>query len=167
MSMIVQSAFVINLYCSLIFPFKHFFIWILFLLKSKPKHLWSSSFHQHPCLFFFFLTPYFFSFPFLPFFLVQTVIGQPRCLRDDVRLRSVRGPCSLSGPRPRPSPVRRDTSYQGGSRRAGDHLFSAPAAVPSIPPVWWILFSALLFWVIWGIIPKVSMDARQESSGQI
>lgn len=58
-------------------------------------------------------------------------------------------PCTL--------PVRRDTRYQGGSRGPviSSHL-SASTTVPFIRPVWWILFSALLSWVIWGIIPKVS-----------
>lgn len=53
--------------------------------------------------------------------------------------------------------VRGDTRYQGGSRGAShlSHLFCA-ATVRSPRPVWWILFSALLSWVIWGIIPKVS-----------
>lgn len=35
------------------------------------------------------------------------------------------------------------------------HLFCIDHS-PSIRPVWWILSSALLSWVIWGIIPKVS-----------
>lgn len=35
------------------------------------------------------------------------------------------------------------------------HLFCIYHS-PSIRPVWWILSSALLSWVIWGIIPKVS-----------
>lgn len=63
------------------------------------------------------------------------------------------GPCSLFGP----PPVRRDTSYQGGSRRgsSSSYIFSS-STIPSTRPVWWILFSALLSWVIWGIIPKVS-----------
>lgn len=57
-----------------------------------------------------------------------------------------------------PPPVRRDSSYQGGSEGPviSPHRFSAPTTAPCSLPVWWILFSALLSWVIWGIIPKVS-----------
>lgn len=67
------------------------------------------------------------------------------------------GPCSLFGP----PPVRRDTSYQGGRRRgsSSSYIFSS-STIPSTRPVWWILFSALLSWVIWGIIPKVSKPSR-------
>lgn len=66
------------------------------------------------------------------------------------------GPCILFGCPPR---VRRDTRVLWGRQpkgRSSPHTVSAPRTVPSIRPVWWILFSALLSWVIWGIIPKVS-----------
>lgn len=76
-----------------------------------------------------------------------------RCRRHDVRGAA----CGTLQPPLSPPPVRRDTTYQGGIRRTSHLLiFSASTTVPCTLPVWWILFSALLSWVIWGIIPKVS-----------
>lgn len=42
------------------------------------------------------------------------------------------------------------------SSSSPSYFFSASYRNPVIIPVWWILFSTLLSWVIWGIIPKVS-----------
>lgn len=74
---------------------------------------------------------------------------------------SVWDPAASSLSPPPLLPVRRDTTYQGGIRRTSRLLiFSASTTVPFTLPVWWILFSALLSWVIWGIIPKVSIEAE-------
>lgn len=60
-----------------------------------------------------------------------------------------------SSPAPR-SPERHTLSGRQPRGQSSPHIISASTTVPSIRPVWWILFSALLSWVIWGIIPKVS-----------
>ena len=89
---------------------------------------------------------------------------------------SVQGPCILSLPVPSPppclppwSPERHTLSGRQPKGQSSPHIFSASTTIPSILPVWWILFSALLSWVIWGIIPKVSTrfkPAGAASSGR-
>lgn len=53
-----------------------------------------------------------------------------------------------------PPKVWRDARYQGGSCGPAHRFYLERR--PSVRPVWWILSLALLSWVIWGIIPKVS-----------
>lgn len=73
----------------------------------------------------------------------------------------VRGTVQL----PCPPPVGTDRSSQGGRRGSSPaaDIFSASTTAPVILPVWWMLFSTLLSWVIWGIIPKVSKHPLQRT----
>lgn len=57
---------------------------------------------------------------------------------------------------PLSSPERHKLSGRLPKGRRSFPIFSASNSLTFIRPVWWILFSALLSWVIWGIIPKVS-----------
>lgn len=86
--------------------------------------------------------------------LCTGAIGEVPCRRHDVRAAA----CGTLHPLrlPSPSPERHTLSGRQPKGRSSPHIFSASRTVPSILPVWWILFSALLSWVIWGIIPKVS-----------
>lgn len=86
--------------------------------------------------------------------MCTSTIGEVPCRRHDVRAAA----CGTLHPLrlPSPSPERHTLSGRQPKGRSSPHIFSASRTVPSILPVWWILFSALLSWVIWGIIPKVS-----------
>lgn len=93
--------------------------------------------------------------------------GEARCRRHDVRAAACRDPASSPCPSPRLppclppwSPERHTLSGRQPKGQSSPHIFSASTTIPSILPVWWILFSALLSWVIWGIIPKVSTRCK-------
>ena len=80
-----------------------------------------------------------------------------------------RPPAAPSPRLPPWSPERHTLSGRQPKGQSSPHIFSASTTIPSILPVWWILFSALLSWVIWGIIPKVSTrfkPAGAASSGR-
>lgn len=129
-------------------------------LKHRLESLFEETEYEHLHSYAFLINKHWIYFILFHFFfyklreMCSSAIGEVLCWRHDVRAAACG---TLHPPPPAPlSPERHTLSGRQPKGQSSPHIFSASTTDPSILPVWWILFSALLSWVIWGIIPKVS-----------